>query len=342
MAGKYGKLAWRKAANGKRFPYLDFRPHGRVYSFPDPSGGPRPVVFATRAQAERVLEGIRGRVADGLSIERALAPFLSRPSVGLLIDRRLPAWLEHRRELVAQGKRSPTTLREEERYCRAGGHFDFWRNRTILEISTKDLDDFLMWLGRREISPKTQKNVLGAFRSFYRWLRRRDELDGIQEPEWPEIEVPEYLPRTVTLDIQMRIMEAIPWARRGAFLAAATESLRLGEVRALDLDDYLGDGRLRVAKAKQGPRADARTVEHTKNRTARERHLWHPELVRWIEWRLKQATPDARLRGEVALFWCPEALNQAKRWTPDPLEQEWRAACARAGIVYVPFQQGTR
>jgi hypothetical protein len=180
------------------------------------------------------------------------------------------------------------------------------------------------------------------FRSFHSWLRRRGELEGTQEPEWPEIEVPEYLPRTITLDVQTRIIEAVPWPRRGAFLAAASESLRLGEVRALDLDDYLGNGRLRIAKAKQGPRADARVAEHTKNRTARERNLWNPELVRWIEWRLEHATPEARLRGEVALFWCPEARNQAKRWTPDPLEQEWRTACARAGIAYVPFQQGTR
>jgi integrase len=61
----------------------------------------------------------------------------------------------------------------------------------------------------------------------------------------------------------------------------------------------------------------------------------------WIEWRLAQATPEARLRGEIALFWNPTARNTAKRWTPDALERQWNAACESVG-VRVPFQEGTR
>jgi hypothetical protein len=66
------------------------------------------------------------------------------------------------------------------------------------------------------------------------------------------------------------------------------EELRLG----------LRDGQLRVTKAAQGPRADA-LIRHTKNRSAEWRELWNGELIRWIEWRLAQATAEARLRGDL-------------------------------------------
>jgi hypothetical protein len=67
-------------------------------------------------------------------------------------------------------------------------------------------------------------------------------------PEFPAVEVPEYAPTIITLEQQAKILDAIPWERRGLFLCVATEALRLGELRALDLDDYR-DGRLRVARA---------------------------------------------------------------------------------------------
>ena len=66
------------------------------------------------------------------------------------------------------------------------------------------------------------------------------------------------------------------------------------------------DGKLRVTKAVQGPRASA-PIDHTKNRSGEWRELWSEDLIRWIEWRLEQATAEARLRGEVALFWNPSA-----------------------------------
>jgi len=54
------------------------------------------------------------------------------------------------------------------------------------------------------------------------------------------------------------------------------------------------------------------------------------------------ATPEARLRGEVALFWNPTARNGPKRWAPDALERDWNKACGKVGVRGVPFQQGTR
>jgi hypothetical protein len=158
---------------------------------------------------------------------------------------------------------------------------------------------------------------------------------------WPAIEVAEHVPRMLTVEAQGLVLEAIPWDLRGAFLAAAYESLRVSEVRAFDCDDYLGDGKLRLAAALQGSRADAKR-SHTKNRSASLRELWNPELVRWIEWRLEQFTPEARLRGETALFWNPRAHNPSKRWVPAALRNAWHEACELAGVGHIGLQEGTR
>lgn len=148
--------------------------------------------------------------------------------------------------------------------------------------------------------------------------------------------------QTIDTAAQDRVLQAIAWERRGAFLACAREALRPSEVRAADLVDFDPQkGTLRVDKTVQGARLDAR-IAHTKNRTARVKEVWDQQLREWLDWRLAQATPERRLRGEIALFPNPTARNSLKRWTVSGLEREWKRACTRAGVEYIPLQQGTR
>jgi hypothetical protein len=345
--GKVGKVIEERTASGRTRIRIDFgRRRGkriRLDSIPNPTDG-QPIPLADRATAERVLESVRGVMADGCSLEQALAPFRGTTAPEDMIEARLKEYIGHFREKVAQGKRSPNSLRELERYAKKDGHFSAWYGRSIHGITYGEIEDWQLSLGKRispltgqPISPKTQKNVSDAFRAFLRWLRRRGTVMAV--PEFPSIDVPEYAPETVDMEQQTAILEAIPWERRGAFLVAASEAVRVGEVRAFNLDDYR-DGKLRVSKATQGPRLDA-PVRHTKNRSAEWRELWHPELIRWIEWRLTQATPEARLRGEVALFWNPTARNREKRWNPASMERDWHRACEKVGVS-VSLQEGTR
>jgi hypothetical protein len=340
MAGEIGHVRERVRKSGERYFYVDCRPHGRVFSIPDP-GGSMPIPIRDRRTAERVLEAVRKAYADHGSMARALAPWQTRPSEELLIDRKLEVWLTYWKELVAQGKRSVNSLREPLRLVRPDGHFAFWRGRSILEIKTALVEDYALWLGTRGISHKTQRDTLVWFRSFHRWLLRRGELDGQERVYWPTIEVAEHAPRTASLEEQGRVIEAIPWERRGAFLVAATESLRLSEVRAFNVDHYLGGGKLLLASAIQGQGKAAR-VGPTKNRTASVRTLWNPELIRWIEWRLERVTAESKLRGESALFWNPDAKAPSKRWEPSVLRKEWHRACEGAGVGRISFQEGTR
>jgi len=223
---------------------------------------------------------------------------------------------------------SPTYLRELVRYARSGREFSFWTGRSIYGISAGDLMDWNLWLAKRGLSPKTRQNVLGAFRAFLRWLETRGDLERL--PRFPEIRVPEYAPTVLTFELQARVLEEIPLERRGAFLAAARLGLRPGEIRALKVDDYQ-EGKLLIARAVQGPNTSA-PVRHTKNRRSAWMPVYDDELRTWIEWRVRFAAAEERLRGRVALFPNPSGRAKDRRWLSNSMREEWNRAAAKVGV----------
>lgn len=202
------------------------------------------------------------------------------------------------------GERSPTYLRELERWAKPGGHFDWWRGKSIYEIRAGAVEDWSHWLAKRGIAAKTRRNVLGGLRSFVTWLKRRELIDTI--PSFPEVPVDEYAPRLISARVQRGILEEIAWDRRGAFLAARL-GIRPGEIRAADVTDYrvIEDvPGLTISRAVKGPNANAPT-HGTKGRNA----AWIPvdeELQRWIEWRLFQVSKEEMLRSRIALRAGPD------------------------------------
>jgi hypothetical protein len=159
------------------------------------------------------------------------------------------------------GERSPNYLRELERWAKPEGHFAWWRGKSIYEIRAGALEDWPHWLAKRGVAAKTRRNVLGGFRSFVGWLRRRELIEAI--PSFPEVPVDEYAPTLISANVQRRILDSIAWKRRGAFLAARL-GMRPGEIRAADVTDYRiveGVPGLTISRAVKGPerqRADAR------------------------------------------------------------------------------------
>lgn len=255
------------------------------------------------------------------------------------VERWLDRWLEIMRERTAMGERSPTYLRELERWAKPGGHFDWWRGKSIYEIRAGAVEDWSHWLAKRGIAAKTRRNVLGGLRSFVTWLKRRELIDTI--PSFPEVPVDEYAPRLISARVQRGILEEIAWDRRGAFLAARL-GIRPGEIRAADVTDYrvIEDvPGLTISRAVKGPNANAPT-HGTKGRNA----AWIPvdeELQRWIEWRLFQLSKEGMLRQRIALFPNPTARNRDRRWIANALREEWNRAAARVG-VRVRMYEGTK
>lgn len=163
LVGKLGRIRSRRG--GREF-FLDFRPYGRVWSN-------RGIRITDEATARRLLEQIRGQVAEDRPLEEVLADYLPAQAKPNLVPVWVEKWLDLKRREAAAGDRSPTYLRELERYARAGGHFSWWRHRSIHEIEYGTLEDWSHWLADRGLSPKTRHNVIAAFRSFVGWLKRR-------------------------------------------------------------------------------------------------------------------------------------------------------------------------
>jgi hypothetical protein len=130
----------------------------------------------------------------------------------------------------------------------------------------------------------------------------RDEGGRIPLPNLPEIKVPPVVRSKMDLDDRAKSIAAIPWEHRGAWLIAVSECLRLGEIRAYTLDDFEAPNRLRPQASIRGAGKSQRHVERNKNDTAEWRDLWDDQTIKWLAWRMEQATPGSRLKGEVALF----------------------------------------
>jgi len=333
MSRQIGKVRSR-IRHGSKIWYLDFRPHGEVYSIPSPVGR-RPIPIRDEETAREVLASIRAAIVEGKTLEQALAPFLGRKSEQLRVLERARLWLELLKEKVAVGDLSPTYLRELRRYFAADRYGEFWQDASIYQVTYATLESYGRWLANRGLSGSTRKKVLDAYRSFLHWLRKRGDLERV--PAFPTIPQDEYRPTVVTTEAQFRILDAIPWDRRGAFLACRL-GIRPGEVRALDLGDFDGE-KILVSKAVKGPNAHA-PVRGTKSRTIRPVYPDAP-LLEWLRWRGDPVAPGERIQGRMPLFPNPSARNREKRWIANALREEWNRACREVG-VRVRMYEGTK
>lgn len=321
----------RTASGGERW-IVDLRPNGRITSIPDPVTG-RAVPLSSRFHAEQVLESIRAAFVAGKTIEQACAAFMRNRSPANMVPARVKAWLARRRADCAAGDISPTYLRELERYARAGGYFPWWAESTIWEVTFGALEDWSRAMAAQGLSATTRRHVLAAFRALLADAKRRGELD--QVPEFPSIAATEYVPRTVTLEVQDRILAEIPAQRRGAFLAARL-GVRPGEVRALNVADYdFETATLTIGAAMKGPTSRAPRGS-AKERNVR-RIVVDGELASWIEQHVARA---GAITG-APLFVNPTARRGGKRWLAEALRQEWNRAAAKVG-VRVRMYEGTK
>jgi hypothetical protein len=208
-----GKIRSRRTRQGKVRWYADLRPYGRIFSVPGFGA------LETEADAARVLGHIQGELSRGATIEEILARYLPTHAKPYLVETKVAAWLDVQRDEAEAGDRSPTYVRELERYARPEGHFSWWYGKSIFEINAASVDDWNLWLRQRGIGSKTRWNVVGAFRSMLGSLRRRGELRDIPEVARPSVD--EYSPTVISVAMQDGILEAIPESERGIFLAMA-------------------------------------------------------------------------------------------------------------------------
>jgi len=320
IVGELGKIR-RRGDTGTFF--LDFRPYGRIYRH-------RGIPISDETTARRLLAQIQEKIAAGRHLEDVLADYQPAEATPNHVVVRMKRWLEVKQREVKAGDLSPTYVRELARYAKPDGYFSWWAGRSIHEIDYGALEDWSLWLADRGLSAKTRRNALGAFHSVLGWLRRRGEIRDVPEFPWPKVE--EHEPRILTIEDQDAILEAIPEAERGIFLALALLGLRPGEARALEVADFQ-DGWLIVDKAVKGSSASA-PIGGTK--TGRGKRLPAPEVL--VEWIAGHVEPAGRLRRS------PPFVNPrtGRRWSHWALRDRWIRAGESVGIEGVRLYEGTK
>jgi integrase len=301
--------------------------------------------FESLDQVKFFLGDIRAEFSRTADMKRAVAPYMQRPDDALLIPRVLARFLERQEAKAEAGDLSPRTP-SEMRWMIGRGVFDRWRETHAFSITYGDLEDWSAELAaprgdKRGLSAKSRQNVLGELRRALRWLHRRGEIEAV--PDFPSVPRDRKAAEILTAAAQDRVLAAIAWERRGAFLAMA-HTLRPGEARALDLLHWSGSDLL-VQQAVKGQSASA-PIRGLKERDWRVVEA-DAALAAWIEWRLSQASPAERLqRAGIPLFPAFQRANRRTdlpaRWSHHGLWSEWRRACDRAGVARIGLYRGTK
>jgi site-specific recombinase XerD len=289
--------------------------------------------FKKKAVAEAVLFRLRADIAKGgRTPEDVVLDFLPEGKHSFVLVR-IEKWLEHLRRKERAGDRSDNYLRDIERWLKPEGYFRWWKGRSIYAVDEVAAEDFADWLAEqlvprgktkgKPLSAKTRRNILGAFRAFYRWAGRRDRrVRELRYFPWPEANEPDI--QVITIAERDAIIAAIPESKRGVYLALKLGAPRPNMAIEILTSDYDRKSRmLTLARARKGRRVDSQ-VGSTKTRTA-----WtiqaNEELANWIT---KYVPKEAFLQGRL-LFENPDATNSRKAWSETRMRTLWYRACEK-------------
>ena len=134
------------------------------------------------------------------------------------------------------------------------------------------------------------KERIDGFRAMLRWA----SLSGSQGagltfalPTFPAVPIDQKSTATLPLDRVQAILDAIPWERRGVYLAIAFESVRFSAASTATLDDFdPATGEIHWHCARKGKTLGS-PVRGQKNRETVRRVPWAPRLLEWLAWRVR-------------------------------------------------------
>jgi len=327
--GSVGRVRSR-IRHGKTVWYLDFgrRAEPRyLYSY-----------RGTRIESEEAARGFQMVLAAEVAAGRRLRDVVMEvgpqggdgPSISGLMDE----WVERFEKLVRAGERSGNSLREIERWADVGGdhgYLRWWDGVSLFTVDWYAVETWSLWMAERGLSGKTRRNVMAAFHSFCVWANHRFPTWTIPDFPWPEAD--EYIPRVISLELQQKILDAIPEPKRGAFLACARLALRPNEARVTRVADWRGDT-LRIHRGQKDRLVGGREGGTKKRRGAKILPV-EGDLRTWLE-RYGRGEP-----GDY-LFRNPSAANPAKQWSETAMKRTWTKAVSAAGVPPVSLYEGTK
>lgn len=324
MAREFGCVSEDRRPNGRVYWRIDCRVDGHRYKLRGyhTRGGKR-ILFKCRGDAQEALDEIRSDLRRGIPQLQAVADFLPYGAPEMTFERHYRRFTttKARQGRDGRGRQISDKRIEELRGHESRGHLNPLLGVSIHSVNYGVLEDWRDWLfDARGLSPGSVRHLIADVGTFLHWLRKRREI--AEMPELPDVQVPEYAPKIPTPEAQDRILEAIPWEKRGAFLVRGLMGLRPSEAcRANDVD-YDFDRDLLTVHAKGG----------------KVRFLPAPKIVAgWIHEHIAQ---PSHLRATDApprpLFPNPKATNPEGRWTPAAARRVMLDAYQKTGLRFKP------
>lgn len=198
--------------------------HKHINIFTDRQGYP----FTSYEQAARILNKIRAEID-----EKTFDPtrYVAEKLKPLLFNNWSESWLKMKEIEAEKGLKAPSYVKAVRIYVRK--FQDFFGDTDIRDIGAKRIEEFYLSLNG---APKYIKNILDGLQKML-----QDALDWNavkQMPKFPKIDVPEADIKTIDLDLQDSIINAIPDQMDRTFiLFLARLMLRPCEPRALYWED---------------------------------------------------------------------------------------------------------
>lgn len=190
--------------------------------------GDRKGRFESPSHAFRVLTKIRAEIDEGsYDVTRYVAEKL-KP---LKFSNWSQVWLEKKKIETQKGLKAPSYFKILQIYVRK--YQAFFGEIDIRDISTKKIYEFYLSLSGK---PHYIENILSALKKLMQDAFRWEDITNM--PRFPKIDVPEPDMNIIDLDIQDKIIQAIPDPMDRAYiLFTAREMVRPSETRALQWQD---------------------------------------------------------------------------------------------------------
>lgn len=278
----------------------------------------------TREEAAQVLTTIRQRAMSRPLFE-ILAEYMPQPPAEQMVPARWASdFLELKRAECDRGEISKDRLRELEAYPRRG-YLAALEAVPVGRLDDPTIARWYDWLRRTfpHLQAPSVRHIVTDLRTFCGHLKRVGALGTI--PVFPRVKVPKRARSVPDRESLERILEQIPEAERGLWMARALAGLRPAESRRVDVRDFrAGTLHVRAEIAKTGedrflPLADVA-----------------PELVAWIERNRASASPWE------PLFPAPQGKRRGRavnvtdgRWRATTERRVWVAALQAAGLEHV-------
>jgi integrase len=222
--------------------------------------------------------------ADWQGAEEADQPSLKAPQRSHPVAALVREWLLD----LKVSSRSPRTIRWYEQkmhgYAKAGGA------KSLEELTPYELKRYIAELQERGLSPETIRGSFSTLRAFASWARSQGYevdpgLSSVKPPKVPQKEMPTFTEPQVDA-----IMDTLPkgWQRIAIQVLLGT-GMRVGELCALQLNDFEDDEEVAFLKIQQGKGGKFRRVPVSQK--------LRRELVRY----LNQSRPDTTSNNLIVL-----------------------------------------